>query len=414
MSERPKGHSRRDFFRKVGVFSAGAVAASAGGRMPARDAAAAQPGVQRVPTRPFGKTGVAVPILSLGGVLGTSEVLVFRQAFQMGVRYWDTADSYRWGKNEVAIGKYFDRFPDDRAKIFLVTKSGGSDPQTLDEDLAQSLERMHTDYVDLYFLHGVSDAERELTPEIKAWAERTKREGKIRLFGFSAHKNMEEGMFTAAKLGWVDGLMVSYNYRLMTRDRMKRAVDACVQAGIGLTAMKTQAAFSANFYASIGSETDEGLKMTERFMEKGFTAEQAKLKVVWENPNIASICSAMSNMTTLQANAAAAVSTKTLSSADRGRLFQYAANTAPGYCAGCADICESAIDRRVPICDIMRYAMYDTGYGERQRAARYFKRLPAEVKRRIFETDFSGAEKACPQGLRIAEVLKEAYSRLAS
>jgi predicted aldo/keto reductase-like oxidoreductase len=269
------------------------------------------------------------------------------------------------------------------------------------------MERMNTDYVDLYFIHAVSDAGRELTPAVKAWAEKAKRAGKIRMFGFSAHKNMEEGMFTAAKLGWIDGLMVSYNYRLMFEDRMKRAVDACVKAGIGLTAMKTQAAFSANFYASIGSETDEGLKMTERFMEKGFTAEQAKLKAVWENPAIASICSAMSNMTLLQANVQAAVSPVKLSAGDRRRLSLYAEKTAPGYCAGCAKICESAVDRRVPICDLMRYAMYDCGYGERERAVQLFRELPGNARARIRATDFSRAERACPQGVPIARILKE-------
>jgi predicted aldo/keto reductase-like oxidoreductase len=218
---------------------------------------------------------------------------------------------------------------------------------------------------------------------------------------------MEEGMFTAARLGWIDGLMVSYNYRLMTQDRMKRAVEACTKAGIGLTAMKTQAAFSANFYASIGSETDEGMKMTERFMEKGFTAEQAKLKAVWEDPSIASICSAMSNMTTLQANVAAAVSKTPLSSADRSRLFRYAEETAPGYCAGCAAICETAQGGRVPISDILRHAMYRHGYGDRDRASRYFRALPADVKRRIRRCDFSKAEKACPQGVPIARVVAE-------
>ncbi len=91
-------------------------------------------------------------------------------------------------------------------------------------------------------------------------------------------------MLEAAKLGWIDGIMMSYNYRLMVKSDMKSAVDACAKAGIGLTAMKTQAAFSANFYASIGSETDDALKMTENFLKKGYTAEQAKLKVVWENP----------------------------------------------------------------------------------------------------------------------------------
>ena len=54
-------------------------------------------------------------------------------------------------------------------------------------------------------------------------------------------------MLAAAKLGWVDGIMMTYNYRLMVKDEMKRAVDACAKAGIGLTAMKTQATFTANF-----------------------------------------------------------------------------------------------------------------------------------------------------------------------
>ena len=147
---------------------------------------------------------------------------------------------------------------------------------------------MNTSYVDMYFIHYVSDAKDELTDDVKAWAEKAKAEGKIRFFGFSAHKNMANSMLAAAKLGWIDGIMMSYNYRLMLKDEMKKAVDACVKAGIGLTAMKTQAAFSANFYASIGSETDDALKMTERFLQKGYTAEQAKLKAVWENPHIAS------------------------------------------------------------------------------------------------------------------------------
>ncbi len=195
---------------------------------------------------------------------------------------------------------------------------------------------MNTSYVDLYFIHYVSNVAKELTDEIKAWAEKAKAEGKIRLFGFSAHKNMENSLLAAVELGWIDGIMMSYNYRLMGKTKMKRAIDACARAGIGLTAMKTQAAFSANFYATIGSKTDDALKLTESFMNKGYTAEQARLKVVWDNPNIASICSSMPNMTILQANVAAALDQKTISINEKKRLEQYARQTAPGYCAGCA------------------------------------------------------------------------------
>jgi predicted aldo/keto reductase-like oxidoreductase len=360
-----------------------------------------------VPKRPFGETGVDVSILSLGGVLKPSDQLIFRQAFKMGVTYWDAADSYGRGKNEKAIGKYFAKFPDDRRKVFLVTKAGASDPQKLTDKLNSSLQRMNTSYVDLYFIHYVNDVENELTDEVKAWAEKAKAEGKIRFFGFSTHKNMENCMLAGAKLGWIDGIMMSYNYRLMVKDKMKRAVDACVKAGIGLTAMKTQAAFTANFYSSAGSEADQELKLTENFIKKGYTAEQAILKVVWENPNIASICSAMSNMTILQANVAAAVNKQNLSAGDKQRLRQFAQKTAPGYCAGCANICEHAVDFDIPVSDILRYSMYCHGYGDRDKALTLFKALPADIKANIVKADYSKAEKYCPQKLKIGKVLKK-------
>ena len=368
---------------------------------------------ETVSKRPFGKTGENVSILSLGGVLHPSDQLVFRQAFKLGVTYWDTADSYKWGKNEKAIGKYFSKSPEDRKRIFVVTKAATSNPKKLTEKLSMSLERMHTDYVDMYFIHYVDDVHKELTGEVKAWAEKEKAAGRIRFFGFSTHKNMENTMLAASKLGWIDGIMMSYNYRIMGTDKMKRAVDACVNAGIGLTAMKTQAAFSANFYASIGSETDEALKITENFINKGYTAEQAKLKVVWDNPKIASICSAMSNMTILQANVAAALNKVKLSRDDKLLLDRYARKTTSGYCTGCADICESAIDLPVPISDIMRCSMYNNSYGDRQQARSLFKSLPAELRANILQADYGKAEKHCPQKIEISRVLKQAVRDLA-
>lgn len=366
-----------------------------------------------VPTRTFGKTGVDVSILSLGGVLKSSDLLMFRQAFKRGVTYWDTADSYGRGKNEKAIGKYFAKFPDDRRKVFLVTKAATSDPKKLTEKLNTSLQRMNTSYVDLYFIHYVKNVKKELTEEVKIWAEKAKSKGKIKFFGFSSHKNMENCLLDAAKLGWIDGIMMSYNYRLMVKDEMKKAVDACINAGIGLTAMKTQAAFTANFYAAIGSETDDALKMTENFLKKGYTTEQAKLKVVWENPKIASICSAMPNMAILQANIAAALNKNNLSENDKKRLGEYAHRTASGYCAGCAGICEESANLDIPISDILRYSMYNHSYGDRETALRLFKNLPAEVKANIFKADYTIAERLCPQKIKIGKIIKRTCAELA-
>ena len=413
MTGKKRNFSRREFIKTAGAAGLGSILVPLSVSRGAHGSDSTKaPEQMMVPTRPFGKTGVKVSILSLGGVLKISDQLIFRQAFKMGVTYWDTDNWYGWGKNEKAIGKYFDRFPDDRKNVFLVTKAKDSDPQKLTAKLNTSLQRMNTSYVDMYFISYVSDVKDELTTEVKAWAENAKAQGKIRFFGFSAHKNMENSLLAAARLGWIDGIMMSYNYRLMVKDKMKRAVDACAKAGIGLTAMKTQAAFTANFYASIGSETDDALKMTEHFLEKGYTAEQAKLKVVWENPNIASICSAMPNMTILQANVAAALDKANLSEGDKQRLEHYAQQTAPGYCAGCANICEPAVDLDIPISDLMRYSMYHHSYGDHRTAQRLFNTLPAEVRANILKADYSNAEKDCPQRIPIGRVVRRTYADL--
>lgn len=321
-----------------------------------------------MPTRPFGQTGVNVPILSFGGSLHLP-LLMLRKAYLQGVTYWDTASSYMGGNSEERIGKYFDKYPQDRQKIFLVTKSHAWSTAGMTDDLSRSLERMRTDYIDLYFLHSVRSID-ELDEDRKIWAEKNKASGKIRFFGFSTHSNMEECMWEASKLGWIDGIMMSYNFRLMQTDLMRRAVEACAEAGIGLTAMKTQGG------GSVESSTDTELELAGRFLEQGYTPAQAKLKAVWENPSIASICSEMPNMTILMANVAAALDRIRLSDRAVQLLHRYAQETRSDYCAGCARICESVFNHQIPISDVMRALMYWCSYGDRRRAAELFDDIP--------------------------------------
>ena len=67
--------------------------------------------------------------------------------------------------------------------------------------------------------------------------------------------------------------------------------------------------------------------MAERFLKRGFTDKQAKLKIVWENPQIASLCSQMPNLTILMANVAAARDQVKLSREEVESLRQYALET---------------------------------------------------------------------------------------
>jgi uncharacterized protein len=397
--------SRRDFLRTAGMVGAGSLLGATGvfaqganeSGGPGQDAKTTS-----VPLRPFGKTGVNVSCLSLGGIFEIpSNQLVLRQALKWGVTYWDTAYSYGGGKSELGISQFISKYPETRKELFIVSKSDARSPAGTTKHLNESLERLKTDYVDLYFLHAIKDID-PLKPEIKAWADKTKSEGKIKFFGFSTHSNMEDCMLAAAKLGWIDGIMMTYNFRLMHSDKMKSAVDACVKAGIGLTAMKTQGG------GSVRVESEAELQMAGRFLKQGFSDKQAKLKAVWENPGIASICSQMPNLTILMSNIAAALNQTNLSAEDLRLLDQFACETSSSYCAGCATICESAFAPALPIREVLRCLMYFHSYGEEDRARELFAGLPAETRRDLVQCDFSTAERRCPQGLPIGKLMSEA------
>ncbi len=126
--------SRRNFLKATGLTGMGAIIA------PFNQPAKASEEEQTMPTRPFGRSGIEVPILSFGGSLSTSmSPLLLRQAVKWGVTYWDTAHSYMGGKSEKGIGKYLSKFPQDRKNIFLVTKSHAWTLAGMTKDLNDSL-----------------------------------------------------------------------------------------------------------------------------------------------------------------------------------------------------------------------------------------------------------------------------------
>jgi predicted aldo/keto reductase-like oxidoreductase len=398
------GFTRREFVKGVGL--AGLAAGTGAIPALAAEPKAGAPKAATVPKRKLGKTGVDVSILNLGCMIDTiNNQLLLKQARNWGVTYWDTAEAYGNGLSEEGLGRFFARNPGARQEIFLVTKlvpKGGN----LTARLENCLKRLKTDHVDLFFIHAICGID-EMTPAIKEWAAAMKKAGKFKFFGFSTHTDMEDCLAGAAKLDWIDAVMMTYNFRLMHTPKMQEAVNACVKAGVGLVAMKTQGG------GPVLCDSEAELKMAGRFVEKGFTDKQARLKAVWENPNIASICSQMPNLTILGANVAAARDMTKLSKADFDSMREYALETACGYCAGCGRICLAAVDGQVPVNDVMRCLMYHRDYREPELARAAFAGLPEEVRQRLTAVDYTRAEQACPQGLPIARLMRQAEEMLA-
>ena len=236
-----------------------------------------------------------------------------------------------------------------------------------------------------------------------------KKAGKIKFFGFSTHTNMADCLSGAAKLDWIDAVMFTYNFRVMADPKLKAAMDACEKSGVGLVAMKSQAGGPGA--PKIASEAK--LEMAERFLKRGFTDKQAKLKVIWENPQIASLCSQMPNLTILSANVAAARDQAKLAREEFESLRQYALETQADYCAGCGNICQAAVGGAVPVNEVMRSLMYHRYYGEPELARETFAGLPEAVRQRLTTVDYSRAEQACPQRLAIAQLMRQAAEMLA-
>ena len=359
-----------------------------------------------MPRRKLGKTGVDIPCLSLGSG-APEDAAVLRKALDWGVNYWDTSYVAAGGNSELGIGRYLSKNPEVRKKLFIVTKESDSKtPADLEKCLRTSLERMNTSYVDLYIGVYIMSDPAKLTDELRQWVKSAKERKLIRFFGFSTHKNTAKCLAAAAKLDWIDAIVTAYNFRLMQNPQMQAAVEACHKAGIGLIAIKTQA-HGQKF------ETEEDKKLVRHFQQRGFTDGQAKIKVVLEDKRFSSACVAMNNVALLTSNVAAVLDKTKLTQADTKAFRKYAQATCSGYCAGCAQICDSALPDVPYVSDIMRYLMYYNSYGQQKEARELFAKIPGTVRNKLLSIDYSLAEARCPQHMPIGKLVAEAVSKLA-
>ncbi len=402
------GLTRRDLMKTLGIggLAAGLAGLPAGALATGESAVTATPAPGPMPRRPLGKTGLEVSILNLGGMFDTiNNQLLLKQALSWGVNFWDTAEAYGNGLSEEGYGRFFARNPGARKDIVLTTKLVAKEGR-FTERLDAALARLKTPYVDLFYVHAVSGIG-EMDGQVKDWAESMKKAGKIKFVGFSTHGNMEDCLTGAARLGWIDAVMISYNFRLMHEPRMREALAAATAAGIGVVAMKTQGG------GPVRTDSQAELDVAGHFLEKGFTDKQAKLKAVWGNPDIASICSQMPNLTILGANVAAARDATRLSREDFEILGRFADATSGDYCAGCSAVCGGALGGGLPVADVMRAMMYYREYGEREIARELYAGLPEALRSRLGDLDFAAAEAACPRNVPIAAIVRDAAALLA-
>ena len=402
--DRSSGGNRRDFLR---------TAAAAGGAAATAEslACAAPPGLSTpaLPEVTLGKTGTKVTVLGMGTAWALQPSFL-QASLRAGVRYIDCAEGYEGGNCERLVGAVLERTK-LRTEVYLATKNshakvgGPGAYQAYDKRLNGSLERLRTDYVDCYYLHGLEGREIPLLydPDVKAAFEKLKKSGKIRFSGVSCHdRQLPEIVTAAAKCGWIDQIMIQYNYRTMNGDNIRRALDAATNANLGMVAMKTQG--GAGDFQEIDAAPN-----FNRFIEKGFKKEQAAIKTVFAEQRMHAVVSEMTNRDMLRENIAAA-SEPVLSARDQKLLEEYRLATSHLYCHGCGHHCEPAAGG-IPVADILRFLRYDEVYGKRSRARELYRALPAEA-RDVGTVSLVAAQAACPYRLPVVELIRRAEEKL--
>jgi aryl-alcohol dehydrogenase-like predicted oxidoreductase len=168
----------------------------------------------------------------------------FRQAVELGVTFWDTANVYQGGTSEEFVGRAIQRYS-RRQDIVLATKvhgkmhdgPGGSglSRKAILEQLDASLSRLGTDYVDVYYIHRfdvqvpVEETMETLHDVVKA--------GKVRYLGASSMWAWQFAkMQHAAELnGWTKFSAMQDQYNVLKREEERDMIPLCLDQGVGLT-----------------------------------------------------------------------------------------------------------------------------------------------------------------------------------
>ena len=411
MSESSMQARRRTVLK--GFLQGGALLGASPALLTATDTAqaAAKPGkIQQY--KPLGATDLRISDISFGASRLRQEPELVAHALDLGINYFDTAESYTGGTSEETLGK---ALRGKRDRVYLTSKGHFSAYDTVDDmmhTLEGSLRRLQTDYIDVYFNHAVNDVERLKNEAFYTFTERAKQQGKIRYVGLSGHGGrLIECLDYAISRKAYDVMLVAYNFgqdpsflQSLTRNfdfiaiqqELPRVIKKAKAAGMGVVAMKTLRGAKLNDMAP--------------YQRDGATFAQAAFRWVLSNPHVDALIVSMKSKSDIDEFVAASGGSK-VSQQDTELLRRYAELNDATYCRPLCDACEASCPEGVPIADVLRHKMYFEDYGAERMAMERYAALSTNAAA-CQTCAHQACRNACPYGLDIPTLTRRAHELL--
>ena len=164
---------------------------------------------------------------------------MIKKALDLGINFFDTANTYGDGSSETFIGNSFKKFVKDRKDIIVATKvyfnEGKLSKESILREIDGSLKRLQMDYVDLYIIHRW-DYEHPIEETMETLNELVK-SGKVRYLGCSAlfpYQLLKANMI-ARKNGWAEFISIQNHYNLIYREEEREMMQLLEEEKIVMT-----------------------------------------------------------------------------------------------------------------------------------------------------------------------------------
>lgn len=220
-------------------------------------------------------------------------IQMLRYAIDNGVNYIDTAYTYHVGNSERVVGKALRDGYRQRTKLATKLSSHGLRPsQEFDDYFDKQLNRLQTEKIDFYLLHGLNQTNwaNLLERDVLKWAESRMAKGQIGYLGFSFHDEYE--VFKKI-VDYYDNwafCQVQYNYLDFEKQAGRRGVEYAANKGLGIVVMEPLRG------GLLAKDPPESVaKVWANNNGKRSRVERA-LQWVWNQPEISVALSGMSTM----------------------------------------------------------------------------------------------------------------------